>query len=198
MLAEALRLHRIDMQPLAGARHQHAQRMAKQRQRSQPALFFNGQRGHRHVQLAVHHRLLNGQAAELGYFKLDAGIALAKQANRPGHHHSHHRRNAEAQNAFVQMIDIAKLGLQLAEFGEDRQPAFKHHSSGVGQQQLASVADQQGAVQLIFEVFQHLADGRLGHKQLFRCAGKTLLTNHFDKIAQRSYVHDYSSGLCIR
>ena len=95
------------------------------------------------------------------------------------------------------MINIVQLCFQLAELRQNRQPAFEHHASGVGQQQLAPVADQQGTVQFIFEVFQHLADGGLGNKQLLRCAGKTLLANHFDKIAQRSYVHDYSSKLYL-
>ena len=172
--------------------------MAEQRQRCQPALFLHGKGRHRHVQLAVDHRLLHGQAAKLRYFKLNAGVALAEQAYRPGHHHANHRRNAEPQQTFRQVVDVRKLGLKLAKLRQDRQPALEHHASGIGQQQLASVADQQGAVQLVFEVFQHFADGWLGNEQLLRCAGKTLLANHLDKIAQRSYVHDYSSKLYLR
>lgn len=83
-------------------------------------------------------------------------IALAKQADRPGHHHPHHRWNAEAKHPFGQMINIVQLRFQLAELRQNGQPAFEHHASGVGQQQLAPVADQQGTVQFIFEVFSIL------------------------------------------
>jgi hypothetical protein len=37
---------------------------------------------------------------------------------------------------------------------------------------------------------QHLADGWLSDKQLFRRAGKALLANNFDKITQGTHVHN--------
>jgi hypothetical protein len=46
------------------------------------------------------------------------------------------------------MINIAQLRLQLV--AKDGLPALENHASGIGQQQLATVADQQRAVQLIF------------------------------------------------
>ena len=60
VLAEQLRLHRVPFQPVAGAGHQHAQRVAKERKRRQAALFLNGEGGHGHVELAVSDGLLDG------------------------------------------------------------------------------------------------------------------------------------------
>ena len=60
VLAEQLGLHRVYLQPITGAAHQHAQRVAKERQRRQSALLLNGKGGHRHVQIAVGDRLLDG------------------------------------------------------------------------------------------------------------------------------------------
>jgi hypothetical protein len=83
------------------------------------------------------------------------------------------------------------------KLAQNRLPALKNHAPGIGQQQLAAVADQQRAVQLIFQIFEHLADGGLCDEQFFRRARKTLLTNHFDKIAQRSDIHNYSLRLYL-
>lgn len=60
VLAEQFGLHRVYLQPFTGSWHQHAQRVAKERQRRQSALLLNGKGGHRHVQIAVGDRLLNG------------------------------------------------------------------------------------------------------------------------------------------
>ncbi len=142
MFAEPFRFHGVDFQPVAGTWHQHTQRVAKEWQRRQPALFFNRKRRHRHIQLAVRYGLLHGQAAKFRNLQLHAGVALAKQANRPGHHHPHHRRNAQAQQPFREVVNITKLSLKLAKLCQDRQPALEYDASGVGQQQLAPVADK--------------------------------------------------------
>ena len=95
------------------------------------------------------------------------------------------------------MINIAQLRLQLVKFAKDGLPALENHASGIGQQQPATVADQQRAVQLIFKVFKHLADGGLRDEKFLRRAGKALLANHFDKITQRSDIHNYSLRLYL-
>ena len=84
------------------------------------------------------------------------------------------------------------------KFAKNGLPALENHASGIGQQQLAPVADQQRTVQLIFQIFKHFADGGLRDEQFLRRAGKALLANHFDKITQRSDIHDYSLRLYLR
>jgi len=44
------------------------------------------------------------------------------------------------------MLNIVQLGLQLAELSKDGLTTFKHHPAGIGEQQPASIADQQGRV----------------------------------------------------
>ncbi|MNE76801.1 hypothetical protein D3C76_1116520 [compost metagenome] len=55
--------------------------------------------------------------------------------------------------------------------------------------QLAPFAYQQCALQLIFQMAQHFADGGLGNKQLLGRAGETLLADHFHKITQGADIH---------
>jgi len=60
VLGQQFRVNGIKGQPTAGARYQHAQRVAEQRQCRQTAVLLHGQGGHRQIQLAVDHRLLDG------------------------------------------------------------------------------------------------------------------------------------------
>ena len=83
------------------------------------------------------------------------------------------------------------------KFTKDGLSALENYPTGIGQQQPTTVADQQRAVQLIFQILEHLTDGRLRDEQLLRCAGKALLAHHFDKIAQRSDIHNYSLRLYL-
>ena len=83
--------------------------MVEQRQGGEVATLFDGQGGHRHIELAVADRLLDRQAAKLGDLQLDARIALAEATDRLGHQHPDHRRNAKPQHPFMQVVDIAQL-----------------------------------------------------------------------------------------
>ena len=66
---------------------------------------------------------------------------------------------------------------------QNGQPALVDRLAAVGQMQLAAVAQQQGAAQFLFQLTQHFADGGLGHIELLRGAGKTLLAHHLGKVA---------------
>ena len=171
--------------------------MVEERQRAQAAVFVYRQRRHGEIQFAVAHRLLNRQSAELSNFQLHARVALAKQADRFCHQHPDHRRNPQSQDPFVQVINIAQLRFQLMKFPQNRLPTLKNNPTGIGQQEPAAIANQQGAVQLIFQIFEHFTDRGLCDEKFFRGARKTLLTHHFDKIAQRSDIHNYSQRLYL-
>jgi hypothetical protein len=118
-------------------------------------------------------------------------VALAKRLERGREQQIDHRRDADRQRAAPQRLGVAHLQVQLAHRGQHVLAVGVDDAAGVGQAQLAPVADQQLRADLVLELAHHLADGRLGHVQRLGGLGEAVQAHGFNEIAQRSDIQGF-------